>query len=122
MMTEPKLEQRNAQPYMGIRIQVPIKAFSTVLPRLLADLRAWMSARGLARAGAPFLRFHVIDTQTRMDIEMGIPVDRALPDDGPVCAGVLPAGRYACLTYTGVSNGIKGNQTLLDWGAAQGLV
>ena len=36
--------------------------------------------------------------------------------------GVIPAGRYASLIYTGIMNGIPANKALLDWGAEQGLV
>jgi effector-binding domain-containing protein len=58
----------------------------------------------------------------RMDIELGVPVASALSGDGRVSPGVLPAGRYATLVYTGISNGIEANKALLDWGARQGLV
>jgi hypothetical protein len=58
----------------------------------------------------------------RLDIEMAVPVAQAMPGDDRVSAGVLPAGRYASLIYSGVRNGIKGNAALLEWGAKQGLV
>jgi effector-binding domain-containing protein len=68
------------------------------------------------------MRFHVINMEANMDIELGVPVAKATPGDDRVSAGVLSAGRYASLVYTGVKNGIKGNAALLDWGAKQGLV
>jgi effector-binding domain-containing protein len=54
-----------------------------------------------------------------MDIEFGFPVRRARPDDGPVKAGLLPAGRYASLIYSG--GGISANRALIEWVRAQGL-
>jgi effector-binding domain-containing protein len=75
----------------------------------------------VAPAGAPFIRYHVINMQAKLDIEVGAPVAGPLPGDGRVKAGVLPAGRYAALVYTGVENGIKGNQALLDWARAKGI-
>ena len=122
MMTQPKLEQRNAQHYVGIRTRVPMKKFKKIIPELLGELFAWLEKRGVRPAGAPFMRFHVIDMQADMDIEMGIPVPTALSGDGRVTPGTLPAGLYASLIYTGVKNGIKGNGALLDWATAQGLV
>lgn len=58
----------------------------------------------------------------QLDIELGVPVARAVPGDDRICADVLPAGRYATLVYTDVRLGIEANAALLDWGARQGLV
>ena len=54
-----------------------------------------------------------------MDIEYGLPVRAPLPDEGPVKAGELPAGRYASLVYSG--GGISGNRALIQWVRGQGL-
>jgi hypothetical protein len=65
------------------------------------------------------LRYHVIDMNGEMDIEVGLPVDSPLPGDGHITPGVLPAGRYASLVYTG--SGLTGNKTLLDWARANDI-
>ena len=57
--------------------------------------------QSLDPAGPPFIRYHVIDMQGLMDVEMGIPVASILSGDGRISPGVLPAGRYASLIYTG---------------------
>jgi effector-binding domain-containing protein len=120
-MTEPKIEYRPDQPYIGIRTQVPMSKFKKAIPQHTEEVFAWLHRRGVAPAGAPFIRYHVINMSGPMDIELGVPVASAIQGDDRVSAGVLPAGRYASLIYTGVSHGIKGNKTLLEWGAAQGL-
>ena len=56
------------------------------------------------------------------EIELGVPVATAVSGDGRVSAGVLPAGRYATLVYTGLQDDIAANAALLNWGAEQGLV
>jgi hypothetical protein len=66
MITEPKLEDRNAQPYVGIRTQVPMKEFKRVVPQLLGEIFAWLEKQGVAPAGAPFMRFHVINMATSL--------------------------------------------------------
>jgi hypothetical protein len=63
----------------------------------------------------------VINMEGNMDFELGVPVAGALSGDGRVTPGVIPAGRYAALVYTGVNNGIKGNKALLEWAAANGI-
>lgn len=122
MVTEPRLEQRSAQPYAGIRIQVPMRALEKASSRLFAELKAWVRKNALQPAGAPFLRFHVINMDANMDVEMGVPLAGPISGEGHVQAGRLPAGRYASLIYTGARNAIKGNQALLDWAAKRGLV
>jgi hypothetical protein len=87
--------------------------------RLRAELTGWFADRGVAPAGPPILRYHVIDMAGIMDIEVGIPVATSLPGDERVRAGLLPAGRYASLIYVG--HGLTGNKALLDWGRANGL-
>jgi effector-binding domain-containing protein len=108
--------------YLGIRNQVPIRKLSKTIPQCLSDLFAWLGEHSIEAAGAPFIRYHVIDMAALMDVELGIPVAASVPGDGHVTAGALPAGRYAALIYTGLRRGIEANAALLEWGKAQGLV
>jgi len=54
-----------------------------------------------------------------MDISFGVPVRKALPDEGQIRADVIPAGQYASLIYSG--GGISANRALIEWVRAQGL-
>jgi effector-binding domain-containing protein len=119
--TEPKLEDRSEQHYMGIRTQAPMRTFKKAIPQLLGEVFGWLEKQGVEPAGAPFMRYHVINMEGNMDFELGVPVAGALSGDGRVTPGVIPAGRYAALVYTGVNNGIKGNKALLEWAAANGI-
>jgi effector-binding domain-containing protein len=121
MIGQPRLEDRREQSYVGIRTQVPLRELGSTIPRLMGELSPWLAQRGVALAGPPFIRYHVIDMEALMDVELGAPVATALAGDGRICPGVLPAGRYAVLVYVGVHNGIPGNAALLDWGKQQGL-
>src|SRR5262245_51830061 len=121
MITQPKLENRTEQHYIGIRTLAAIPELPTVIPQLLGEVFAWLGQQGVAPAGAPLMRFHVINMESKMDIEMGVPVASALSGNGRVSAGVLPAGRYATLIYTGVTNGLEGNKALIDWAKANGI-
>lgn len=122
-ITEPKLEDRHEQPYLGIRTEVPMQELGNgLIPQLLGEVFGWLDQQGIAPVGAPFMRFHVIDMDSNLDVEIGVPVASASPGAGRVRPGSLPAGRYAALIYTGIANGIPANQALLEWGAAQGLV
>ncbi|MDX1992505.1 MAG: GyrI-like domain-containing protein [bacterium] len=121
--TEPKIEQRDEQPYVGIRTRVSIAELgSGIIPQLHDEVLAWMQQQGAAPSGPPFLRYHVINMADKMEIELGWPVAQPVRGNERINADVLPAGRYASLIYTGVENGVAGNAVLIGWAQQQGLV
>jgi effector-binding domain-containing protein len=119
--TEPKIELRDAKTYVGIRTQIPVYKLPEVIPQLIDESEAWLKKRNVAPAGAPLIRYHVINMETELDIEIGWPVAQALAGDERVTPGVLPAGRYGTLIYTDVSKGIEGNSVLIGWAENQGI-
>jgi effector-binding domain-containing protein len=121
MMTEPTLEDRGERHYVAIRTQVTMQELGATIPRLLGDVFAWLDRQDIPPGGAPLARYLVIDMVAELDIELGVPVASAVPGDGRVVAGVLPAGRYAALIYTGPQNGIAANAALQAWAAERGI-
>jgi effector-binding domain-containing protein len=120
--TEPKLDDRSEQHYMGIRTQVTMQQMgSGLIPQLLDEVFGWLGDQGVAPAGPPLIRYYVINMEGNLDIELGVPVASALSGNGRIAPGVIPAGRYASLVYTGVENGIAGNGVLIGWAAANGI-
>jgi hypothetical protein len=99
-----------------------MQEMDAVIPRLLGEVFAWLERRAVAPAGPPFMRLLVVDMAALLEIELGVPVATPVPGDGRVAAGVLPAGPYATLVYTGVENGIAANAALQEWAARQGIV
>ncbi|MGH3243373.1 MAG: GyrI-like domain-containing protein [Spirillospora sp.] len=121
MTTKPNIEERAAQPYMAVRRRVTMQTIGEVADRI-PELFAWLGARGIVPAGAPFLKYNVIDMDGGLEIEAGIPVPAPVEGDGEVLAGTLPAGQFATLTHTGHPDGLR-NLTgeLLDWAKARQL-
>jgi effector-binding domain-containing protein len=116
---KPKIDTRPKQVYMGIRTITPFKGMSQAIGKLSDEMNAWAEEHRVKPSGPPFLRYHVIDMRGFMDIEFCFPVRKSLPEDDQVKAGVLPAGRYASLIYSG--GGISGNRALIEWVRSQGL-
>lgn len=119
MIGDPKLDNRKEKRYLGIRFQVPFKGMSSHISKRFKEIQHWAGEHGVRIAGAPFLRYYVIDMAGEMDLEVGIPVSAAHSGDELVRPGVLPAGRYASLVYTG--SGYAGNKALIEWAEAQGI-
>lgn len=121
MLSEPKVIERRAQPYVAIRRIVRIP-FGTVASKTLADLRRGMRKRGIESVDAPFFRYNIIDMPGALEIDFGAPTAAEESGDDVLVSGVLPAGRYASLTHTGPYTGLmQANGALLDWVAAAGL-
>lgn len=120
-LTEATIEARAEQPYVGIRLWIPSKDLSTWTTKLLKELRTWMAGAGLEAAGPAFHRFYVINMGTEFELEVGVPVAAGVAGDARVSPAVIPAGRYANLTYTGRNNAYKGNKALVEWAKQTGV-
>ncbi len=120
-MPQPSVEQRAAQPYVGIPESITMSTFDKVVQRL-DQLAIWMAAQGVEPSGPPFIRYRVIDMDRELLVEAGVPVGEPVAGDGDVVAGMLPAGRYATVTHTGHPDeliGVTGD--LLAWAERAGL-
>lgn len=86
------------------------------------EVFAWLGARGIAPAGAPFFRYNVIDMMAQLEIDAGIPIQASVDGDDQLVSGVLPAGRYATLTHVGHPKELVATTgTLLEWASERGL-
>lgn len=132
MLTEPQVVELAAQPYVAIRARVTMQEIGTVLPELHPQVFAWLAGRDIRPGwlddkeilptGLPLWKYNVIDMQREMEVEVGAPVTTAVNGDDRVLAGVIPAGRYATLRYTGHPGGLVGaTASLLEWAKQQNL-
>jgi effector-binding domain-containing protein len=109
----PGIDHRPARHYVGLRIITPFEGMFAQTDKLFKELRQWVNAQDVANQGPYFLRYHVIDMKGLMDVEAGFVVTTQQTRDERVNSGVLPAGRYAHLTYSRYA--LRGNQALLIW-------
>jgi effector-binding domain-containing protein len=115
----PQIQQRNAQPYAGIRTSVTMDGLAGAVDQTFPEPFGWLAERGIEVAAAPFIRYLVIDMQGDLEVELGVPADVQAADGGRVRAGVLPAGRYVVLRHVGPYDGlVASNAALLDWARA----
>jgi effector-binding domain-containing protein len=121
MSAAPEIVTRTEQPYVAIRARLAMSEIPALGARF-GEVFGWLGTRGLAPAGPPFFRYNVIDMARELEMEAGVPVAAAEDGDDHMVSGVLPAGRYATLTYVGHPSELVGvTKTLLDWAAGQGL-
>ena len=121
MNTEPRIEERAAQPYAGIRRRVAMDGLGGAIDEALPTLFGWLAERGVPPSGPPFIRYYVIDMDRELDVEMAVPAE-VTAGDGRIRAGVLPGGRYVVLRHTGPYDGlVASNAALLRWADEQGI-
>jgi effector-binding domain-containing protein len=122
MALEPTVVQREEQPYVAITSTVSMRELGQVLPPLIPEVIDWVERAGLTQAGAPFWKYNVIDMAAGLEVEVGVPVERAAAGDGRIRPGVLPAGRYVLAHHVGHPDTLEqATAELLGWAEGRGL-
>ena len=122
MVTEPKIEDCKEIVYIGVRTQVSLEEFGPSIPRLHQEAMAYMQQQNVQPDGAPIVRYNVINMETKLDVTICWPVAKTISGNGRVEPGVLPAGRYATVLYTGDYSGLRqATGNLIDWAKASGI-
>jgi effector-binding domain-containing protein len=123
MDEQPAVIDRGAQTYAGIPLTVTMASFASAVDTGFPELFGWLAGHGLAPAGPPFIRYHVVDMDGQLEVELGVPLQTAVTGDGRVRPGTVPGGNYATMVHTGPYDGlVAANAALQDWVARQGLV
>lgn len=105
MITQPQFEQRNEQPYVALRTIVSMQEIGTKVPPLIPRVYSWLGEKGAQPAGALFFRYLRME-DGQLDLEIGVPVQRALDGDGEIGSATFPAGKYAVTRYRGPYDGL----------------
>ena len=122
MSHDPQLQDRPAQHYAGIRTTVPMDGISGAVDEAFPELFGWLAGHGIAPAGAPFIRYLVIDMTAGLQLDLGVPVSSPVAGSGRIEPGVLPAGTYAVLRHAGPYDGLlAANAALQEWASEHGV-
>src|SRR5919198_185947 len=121
MPREPSIVRCDEQPYVAIRRLVTTQTIAEIADRI-PEVLGWLATHGVTPAGAPFLKYNLIDMERQLEVEAGVPVGGLIESHGPIRSDVLPAGRYATVTYVGHPSELQDVTTaLLAWAAERGL-
>jgi effector-binding domain-containing protein len=105
MADEPRIEQRDAVPYLAIAIAGPTADLQRQMDEAFPDLFGRLEALGIAPAGAPFIRYGVFQPEGRFALDVAVPVADGSAGDDRLRAGELPAGDYAVHLHRGAYTG-----------------
>lgn len=122
----PTMVRRHAQRYAGIHMRLTPDAFTTGVDEAFPELFAWLAARSIKPAGAPFIRYHAMEgggdgEGSLADLDIAVPVDGPARADGWVHVGELPGGAWLTTTHVGSFDGLRDATAALgDWSRAHG--
>lgn len=117
-----RIVDRPAQPYAAIPVRASLSEWGKVTT-LVGEVLGWISAHGLELAGPPFFRYWTIGDHARpFSLAVGAPLDRAVPCEGSVVSGQIPAGKYATAIHRGHPDRLTSTLEALDqWLTREGI-
>ena len=115
-MTEPpRIEDRGAQPYLGITRRVT-HGVPAAVDEAFPALFAWLGERGVEPSGPPFIRTREVDERGEpLELDVAVPVAAPVETEGEIRRDELPAGRYLTALHVGPYR----SETATDLGAAR---
>lgn len=120
MLTLPRIVERAAQPYVAIRQRVTIP-FGEAIGPIMGQLFGSIEQQSIQATGPVFFKHNIV-AMPDLEMDFGVPVAAAVTATAPLVSGVLPAGRYAELTYWGhYDNLMDVNAVLIGWAKQTGL-
>tara|TARA_R110000751_G_scaffold272764_1_gene373064 strand:- start:84559 stop:85053 length:495 start_codon:yes stop_codon:yes gene_type:complete len=119
-ISTPAVVEYAARPYVALRRQVvmPIgKDATETMDQLIREIEA----QEIQGTGAAIFKYNIVK-MPELEMEFGFEIQMAQTTTGELMSGILPAGRYAELTYMGPYSYLtKVNGTLIDWSRQNGL-
>lgn len=101
MMTLPEITERPAQDYVYVPFTVTMQQVQRPANEGFPQIFDYIERHGLTPIGAAFYNYRRINMAETLDVEAGIAVERAGPEEGAVKIGRLPAGRFLGVTWHG---------------------
>ena len=100
-MTYPcEIKDQAAQPTLSIRTHAAVEQLPQVFGQTYGAIMQYLGELGEQPVGMPFAAYYNMDMEN-LDIEIGFPVSRPLPDRGELKSGALPAGKIATTMHFG---------------------
>jgi len=126
MNDAPRIHQRDGQAYVALQHRVTMAGFSAEIDAGFPALFDWLGRNGVAPAGAPFIRYLLIDMAGFLEIQLCVPIAQGdtarVEANERIRTDVVPAGRYATLLHVGHYDGlVAANGALQEWAAEQQL-
>jgi effector-binding domain-containing protein len=95
-----EIKDQSAQPTLSIRTRAAVSQLTQLLGQTYGAIMQYLGELGEQPVGAPFVAYYNMDMQD-LDMEIGFPVSKPLPDRGEIKSGALPAGKVVVTMHIG---------------------
>jgi effector-binding domain-containing protein len=110
-----ELLKGSPQPTLSIRTTTPVQNLPQELGKAFGAIAQYLGALGEQPAGAPYVAYFNMDMDN-LEIEIGFPVSKVLPDKEDIQSAEIPGGKSARCLYTGPYNQIEpAYNALTEW-------
>ncbi|MGN1400309.1 MAG: GyrI-like domain-containing protein [Bacillus sp. (in: firmicutes)] len=98
--------QQNEQPILSIRTVTSVDQLPRLIGESYGKLGAYLNELGECLSEVPFVAYYNMDMQ-HLDVEIGFPVSKTLPDYDDIKSGAIPAGKSVFCMYQGPYNEVE---------------
>lgn len=99
-MNNIELIEEGAKPVLFIRTRSSVEKLPQVIGESYMKIASYLQSLGEQPACVPYTEYYNLDMQD-LDVEMGFPVARMLPEQGEIMVREIPAGRFVTYMHTG---------------------
>jgi effector-binding domain-containing protein len=104
-----------AQKTLCIRTRSAVQDLPDVIGKTYHEIIQYMGEVGEVPSGVPYIGYFNMDMND-LDIEIGFPVAKDIPEKGNIKMCVIPAGKYATAIHKGSYSKLKASYTaLMNW-------
>ena len=122
MLTNPKIEFRNEQPFVAIFIDVAMKDIPSVLPPMIPEVIEWLTKNNITPNRIMFFHYISMTDNAKLRVAVGMTTQTVVEGNGRFESGIFPAGNYATISHFGDYTGLyDAHATLEKWLQKEGL-
>ena len=119
MLTLPKVVEREATHYAAVAAEVRMP-FGEAIGPLMDEAAGYLASAGGSFGPAVF-RYELID-MPRLEMQFGFVTPQPVAGNSRVKPGVLPAGKYATVTYVGPYDDLESvTAVVIGWAKQKGI-
>lgn len=105
-MSKIELVEQKIQPVICIRTRTKMEELPNIIGASYMKIMGYLNELNETPADAPYTAYYNLDMQD-LDVEMGFPVSKILPENNDLKAREIPASKVATMMYKGAYSGME---------------
>ena len=115
-----EINERKRQPTLSVNTKTSVQELPQVMGKVFGEIAQYLAELGDCPVGPPFAAYYNMDMQN-LEVEIGFPVLKELPDKNDIKPSEIPSGKFATCLYTGPYSDIESAYSeLSQWVADNG--